>query len=56
MADRLVPLQYSKAKWSGSLPVLSGMLGPFGALHKRFAWATGRDKEYTILLIIEATH
>lgn len=37
--------QYSKAKWSGNLPLLSKHLTPFGALHKRFVWGTGVDKE-----------
>lgn len=37
--------QYSKTSSSGKVPVIGSLLQPFGALHKKFAWATGIDKE-----------
>ncbi|KAI0684510.1 hypothetical protein BC835DRAFT_1422256 [Cytidiella melzeri] len=37
--------QYSKSSSSATIPFLSSRMSPFGALHKKVAWATGSDKE-----------
>ncbi|CAL1708834.1 unnamed protein product [Somion occarium] len=47
-ADLLLNLppteQYSKTGTSGRIPLLGGVVNPWGYLHKRMVWSTGVDK------------
>lgn len=38
--------QYSKSKSSSQLPILSGLLNPWGTTQKRALWSLGLDKAY----------
>ncbi|EJD05342.1 uncharacterized protein FOMMEDRAFT_118375 [Fomitiporia mediterranea MF3/22] len=37
--------QYSKTKFSGTVPIFGSMLNPYSWAHKKFVWGVGTDKE-----------